>query len=117
MELKEKSDNNKKVKLDKARLRVAEIKGFYIHLIVFFVINTAILVIKIIGNAHYGETFMGPVWHFSTYGTWLFWGIGLALHGVVTFSKNPFIGKRWEKRQIEKFIEEEKREAENFTDY
>lgn len=113
----EKTNNSEKKKLDKARLRVAEIKGFYIHLIVYFIINTTLLIIKIVGTSYYGETFMGPIWHFSTFAAWILWGIGLALHGVVTFSKNPFIGKRWEQRQIEKFIEEEKRKAKNFTDF
>lgn len=113
----EKLVNSEKAKLRKARRRVAEIKGFYVHLMVYVIINTTIIMIKIIGTTYYGETFMGPIWHFSTLVPWFFWGIGLAFHGIKTFSDNPFFGKRWEERQILKYIEQEKRESEKFTNF
>lgn len=112
MEIREKSE---KSKLKKARRKVAELKGFYTHLMVYIVINTMIVVIKLVGTSYYGETFMGPFWHFSTFGVWLFWGIGLAFHGIKTFSNKSVLGKGWEERQIQKYLEQEKREAEKFN--
>lgn len=108
-------DKSEKAKLRKARRRVAEVKGFYVHLMVYITINTMLLIIKIVGTSYYGETFMGPIWHFSTFASWLFWGIGLGFHGLKVFSYSSFFGKRWEERQIQKYIEQEKSEARKFT--
>lgn len=101
-------------KLRRARRRVAELKGFYAHLIVFLVVNTVIVVVKLIGTAHYGETFMGPFWHFSTYGIWLFWGIGLAFHAAKVFGLVPFLGRDWEERQIQKYMDQDKKDVEKY---
>jgi len=54
-------DNAEKSRLDKARVRVSKLKGFYTHLMVYLIINTALLVLKIAGNSYYGENFMGPL--------------------------------------------------------
>lgn len=107
-------DKNKNSKLRRARRKVAELKGFYTHLMVYLAINTMIMLIKIVGTAYYGETFMGPIWHFSTYGTWLFWGIGLAFHALKVFSPIPTLGKDWEKRRIQRYIEKEEKEMEKY---
>lgn len=111
MEIKEKSERSK---LKRARRRVAELKGFYIHLLIYVVINTIIVVVKLVGTAYYGETFMGPLWHFSTFGVWLFWGIGLAFHASKVFGLIPFFSGDWEERQIQKYIEQDKEEAEKY---
>lgn len=111
MEISEKSDRSK---LRRARLRVAALKGFYAHLMVYIVVNTIIVVVKLIGNSYYGETFMGPFWHFSTFGVWLFWGIGLAFHASKVFGFIPFFGRDWEERQIQKYIEQDKKESEKY---
>ena len=94
-------------KYERAKKRVEQIKGFYIHVMVYIVINTMITVIKIVGTTYYGENFMGPIWHFSTLATWLFWGIGLVLHGIMVFKFNHFFNKDWEERQIRKYLEED----------
>ena len=73
-----------------------------------------LLIVKIIGTAYYGDTFMGPLWHFSTFATWLFWGLGLAFHASKVFGFNPFFNKEWEKRQIDKYIEKDKKESEKY---
>ena len=72
----EKDNSGEKARLKRAQLRVKKIKGFYKHLTVFLIVNTLLLLMKVIGNSYYGETFMGPLWHFSTFGTWLLWGTG-----------------------------------------
>ncbi|MFH6604311.1 2TM domain-containing protein [Maribacter algicola] len=94
--------------------KVKELKGFYIHLTIYLTINTVLLMIKIVGNSYYGEGFMGPLWHFSTFGSWLFWGIGLGFHASKVFGFFPFFRTEWERRQIQKYIEQEKKEAEKF---
>ena len=64
-----KIDNNNK--LERAKKRVEEIKGFYIHLAVYIVINAFLLVnvyIRTMGDG-------GNFWQLSTFFTLLFWGL------------------------------------------
>ncbi|MGB5428748.1 2TM domain-containing protein [Eudoraea sp.] len=101
-------ENNNK--LERAKKQVDAIKGFYIHLAVYIVINAFILVNVYIRTMYDGGNF----WNLSTFFTLLFWGIGLAFHGAHVFNFNPFFGKKWEERQIQKYIEKDKRETEKF---
>jgi len=106
--------NEERLKLRRAKKKVEKLKGFYIHLMVYLIINTMITVIKVVGATYYGETFMGPFWHFSTFASWLFWGIGLGFHAIKVFSLNPILGKDWEQRQLQKYIDGEKEEIEKY---
>jgi hypothetical protein len=77
------------VKLLEARRRVAVLKGFYIHLGVFVVVNAILIAI----NA------------FSPGGWWvqwplIGWGIGLIGHGLAVFRPLGRVRKNWEARQI-----------------
>lgn len=101
---------DKNEKLERARKRVEAIKGFYIHLAVYIVINSFILVNVYIRTAAEGESF----WQFPTFFTMIFWGIGLGFHWAHVFNYNPLFGKKWEERQIQKYIEKDKREADKF---
>ncbi|MBT8291835.1 MAG: 2TM domain-containing protein [Eudoraea sp.] len=97
-------------KLERAKKRVDAIKGFYIHLAVYILINSFILVNIYIRTMAEGESF----WKFSTFFTIIFWGIGLFFHWAHVFNFNPLFGKKWEERQIQKYIEKDKREADKF---
>lgn len=91
----------------KAKKKVEKLKGFYTHLIVYLVINTSLLLIKIIGHYYYGDYFMGSLWHFSTFASWLFWGVGLLFHALKVFQKNSLFSADWEERQIQKYLRED----------
>ena len=106
MDLQEKENE----KLNRAKKRVEELKGFYIHLSVYLVINAFIMVNILIRSWDDGDTF----WQFGTFFTPFFWGIGLAFHGAKVFNYNPILGKNWEERQIRKYIEKDKRDASKF---
>lgn len=103
-------ENEPNAKLRRAKKRIEEIKGFYIHLTVYVIVNAFILVNIFIRSLDGGETF----WKFSTFFTLIFWGIGLVFHAAKTFNLNPFFGKKWEERQIQKYIEKDKREANKY---
>jgi hypothetical protein len=94
-------------KLKRAKKRVEELKGFYIHLMVYLVINAFIILNILIRSWSDGDTF----WQFGTFFTPFFWGIGLAFHAAKVFNFNPILGKNWEERQIQKYIEKDKRDA------
>ncbi|WP_411031905.1 2TM domain-containing protein [Spongiimicrobium sp. 3-5] len=111
MELK---DNNGSDKFTRAKKRVEELKGFYIHLTVYLAVNTFITVMKVVRNLGEGETLQQALFDFGSFAIWIFWGIGVLFHALKVFSLNPFLTKGWEDRQIQKFIEEDKKEAERY---
>ena len=97
-------------KLKRAKKRLDELKGFYIHLAVYVAVN-AFIMVNIAIRSHYdSDTF----WQFGTFVTPVFWGIGLLIHGLNTFRVNPFLGRDWEKKQIQKYMDEDKRESDKF---
>jgi len=107
-------ENNDRSKLRRARRRVEELKGFYWHLAVYLAVNLFISISKISRNMVAGESFSEGFFDFGTFAVWFFWGIGLAFHAMKVFSVNPIFGKEWEERQIQKYIEQERKEAEKF---
>ena len=107
-------ENNNFKKKERALLRINELKGFYIHLAVYIVINSFISVNKVLRNMYNGETFEQAFLDFGTFAIWFFWGIGLAFHAMKVFSFNPFFGKDWEERQIKKYMEKEEEDYKSF---
>lgn len=87
----------------KAKKKVDDIRGFYIHLIVYLVVNI-LLMIPIFKYSSFEEI---NIWSFSTA---IFWGIGLAFHAYGVFGKNMMFSKDWEEREIKKLMEKDKRE-------
>ena len=99
----------------RAKKRVKELKGFYIHLAIYLVINSFISVNKIISNVYEnGETFNEAFWDFGTFAGWIFWGIGLAIHGFNVFGLPFLFGKDWEDRKIQKYMKEDDNQFNKF---
>lgn len=105
------SKNNKpSTAYERARKRVDDIKGFYGHLTAYIIVNTILLLAR--GKFHFmllsKEALGDPEFlnwlDWNVYGTPIIWGIGLIIHAISVFAKNPFLGKAWEERQIEKYI-------------
>lgn len=88
---------------ERAKRRVARIRRFYIHAIVYVVVNVLIAILNM-QNLQIGETYF--VW--DNLGTPIFWGIGLLAHGLSVFLPSLLIGKDWEERKIKALLEEEK---------
>lgn len=97
-------------KYKRAKKRIEELKGFYVHLAIYVVINTFLLVNIYIRSL--GEP--GDFWEFSHFFTLIFWGIGLAFHAAHTFKLNPLFGKKWEERQIRKYMDKDKEASEKY---
>lgn len=81
----------------RARKRVEEIKEFYYNIISYcFVIPFLIFI-------NY-QTYWEFKWFlFPVFG----WGLGIAFHAYKVFVNDGVLGRNWEQRQIEKFMEEE----------
>jgi hypothetical protein len=106
-----KSKNTKPLSsYERARKRVDEIKGFYGHLTAYIAVNAVLLLAR--GKIHFMLLSKGALgdpeflnWiDWNIYGTPIIWGVGLLTHGLYVFKMNPFFGKNWEERQIEKYM-------------
>ncbi|MFH6604312.1 2TM domain-containing protein [Maribacter algicola] len=107
-------ENSERAKLRRARKKVEELKGFYWHMAIYLTVNLFISISKISRNMFSGESFGEGFLEFETFAVWVFWGVGLAFHAVKVFSLNPIFGKKWEERQIKKYMEQDSKEVEKF---
>lgn len=85
----------------RAKKRVEAIIGFYWHLAAYVIVNIFLILLIALNS---NEGFTG----FGTYATAFFWGIGLAFHFIGVFGFNFLLGKNWEQRKIDEFIEKER---------
>jgi hypothetical protein len=93
-----------------AKKRVEEIKGFYIHLSVYILVNLFIIISIVYNQYADGE----PLFGWPMLVTPLFWGIGLGIHAANVFGMGLLLGKNWEERMIRKYMDEDRREAEKY---
>lgn len=93
-------------KLNRAKKRVDELKGFYIHFSIYLAVNAFILV-----NIYLNTDDFWQVGHFFTL---FFWGIGVAFHAMNVFRYNPLFSKSWEERQIKKYMDKDRNDANKF---
>lgn len=94
---------NEQIQYENALKRVKRVKGFYMHLMVYVVINLFIVMINI-QNLKADESYF----KLENFFTAFFWGIGLLSHFLSVFGPNLFLGKNWEERKIQELMEQEK---------
>lgn len=77
-------------KIRKARQRVEAITGFYIHAVVYLIVNAGLFLINL---------FTGPEWWVQ----WVIagWGVGLIAHGAVVWGVNHPRVTQWEERKVQ----------------
>lgn len=89
-----------------AKKKMETLKGFYSHLTVYIIINTAIVLV----SANAFDTSESDFSRWGIYVTPIFWGIGLVAHAIyvcfVLYFKINFM-KRWEEKKIKQFLEED----------
>ena len=85
---------------EKARKRVKEIKGFYLNLITYLVVNLVLLIINLVTKPH----------HLWFYWVAIFWGIGILFNAANIFlRKGRFMGSEWEEKKIKKMMDREEK--------
>ncbi|PWL39205.1 hypothetical protein DKG77_09290 [Flagellimonas aquimarina] len=95
-----------KDKLKRAKKQIEELKGFYIHFTIYIIVNTFILINIYLKTDDF--------WQWPHFVTLFAWGIGIFFHASKVFDYNPFFGKNWEKRQIQKYIDKDKKEMDKY---
>ena len=101
-----KTDYNNEQKFIRARKKVKSIKGFYIHLMVYILVNAVILLSQALSDGGWRI-----FWHWQSYSTIIFWGIGLAFHAFGVFGMDFILGKDWEDRKIKEFMDKDKTDS------
>ena len=87
--------NTQEMKYQKAKKRVEEIKGFYIHLIVYVLVNLLLFTINMVTSPR-GLWFIWPL---------MGWGIAIVLHAVSVFFGT--LGTGWEEKKIAELMNKE----------
>lgn len=82
-----------------ARARVRRLRGSNVHLIVYLLVNSGLLVLNLLSGRPFW--FIWPA---------LGWGIGLLAHGV-SVAGWRFLGSDWEERKIREELDRRKREG------
>jgi len=88
---------------DSATRRVRCLRRFYVHAVVYVVVNLMILIL-IAQDLDEGESFF----HWHNFATLIFWGIGLMAHGLTVFLPNFILGKDWEERKIKELMHKDR---------
>ncbi|WP_313502354.1 2TM domain-containing protein [Kaistella carnis] len=92
--------NQNNIKYLEAAKRVKRLKGFYIHAVVYVLVNLFIVV----QNVKSGSSLS----NMDNYWTAIFWGVGLLGHGMSVFLPNMIMGKDWEERKIRELMDKNK---------
>ena len=73
-----------------AKMRIEEIKAFYVHAGIYGVVNTLLIIINWMN--------FDEVW----WSLWalLGWGVGLAIHAMAVYGPISTLMQRWEQRKI-----------------
>jgi fatty acid desaturase len=82
-------------RLARARSRVAALKGFYVHLLVFAIVLAALFLINLATG--------GPWWVLWVL---LGWGIGVIAHAATVFGQTSRAIAEWEERKLKQFLDE-----------
>lgn len=90
------------IRYKEAEKRVKKIKGFYVHLMVYCFTNLLVIALQ------FFDTDDKEQWGWNMLQLPVFWGIGLAAHGLSVFLPPFVLGKRWEEKKIKELMEKEK---------
>ncbi|MDT0643232.1 2TM domain-containing protein [Zunongwangia sp. F363] len=101
--MKKTTDN---IRYHAVRKRVRDIRGFYLHLMVYLAVN---IMLFILVNTR--EGFWGSLGNLTNYSTAFFWGIGLFAHWFGVFGSGLVFGKNWEEKKIRELMRKEERKT------
>lgn len=87
-------------KYKRAKQRVEAQKSFYVHLLVYVLVNLWLFVLDLI-------TMPGEWWF---YWPLIGWGIGLTAHGLAVLVGEGPLGKGWEEKKIRETMAKERPE-------
>ena len=90
--------NTEETRYQEAKERVEAIKGFYIHLTVYVVVNLMLFSINMIVSPD-SLWFIWPL---------MGWGVAVAIHALSVFGFGGRFGADWEERKIRELMEKKR---------
>lgn len=87
--------------LENAQKRIKQKKGLYIHFIFFLIGSVFLIIANTVLGIGKEVTFLGKEWFLFAILIWLFF---LIYHVFNVFVTNKFMGKAWERKQMEKLV-------------
>ncbi|WP_111707489.1 2TM domain-containing protein [Lutibacter citreus] len=99
------NNNLENQKFIRAQKKVKAIKGFYIHLIVYLSVNAFIILSRVLSGDG-----LSALYDWSSYGTLIFWGIGIFFHAFGVFGMDFILGKAWEDKKIKELMDKDKKQ-------
>jgi hypothetical protein len=87
--------NEQRTKYQKTKEKVAALKGFYVHISVYVIVNLGLLLINMMASP-------GRLWFFWPL---VGWGIAIVLHAMRVFGGT--LGSNWEEKKIAELMEKE----------
>jgi hypothetical protein len=88
--------NDQETRYQNAKARVQALRGFYVHLTVYVLVNLLLCTINLL-------TSPDSLWF---YWPLLGWGVGLALHALGVFGAGRRFGAEWQERKINELMEQ-----------
>ena len=87
--------NKEDAKYRKALEKVRRIRGFYVHLAIYALVNSLLFLINI-------ATTPGVLWfYWPLFG----WGTGIVMHAVYVFGFGLWLGPDWEEKKVKEIME------------
>jgi len=81
-----------------AKSRVAQLRGFYVHLTAFIVVNAFLIVLNLLTSPQ-------SLWF---YWVLLGWGIGLVAHALQVYGSFTIFGRDWEERKVQEYLKRDR---------
>lgn len=102
--------------LERANKRIKELKGFYRHILIFIAVNGFLFLLQSgVLRPFMPEGFPTETYYFDWVNANIaIWGIILLVHAIIVYrGKFPFF-KKWEERQIQKYMDEDRNEMDRY---
>lgn len=95
--------------IENAQKRIKQKKRLYIHFIIFLIGSVFLIIANTVLGIGKEITFLGKEWFLFAIIIWLFF---LIYHVFNVFLTNKFMGKAWEKKQLEKLVAKQQQRIE-----
>jgi hypothetical protein len=99
-----------------AEKRVEELKGYYRHILIFVVVNGLLYLLQTgVLNSLLPEAFPKESYYYEWITTnILIWALILAVHTLIIFRHKFAFFKKWEERQIQKYMDEDRSKMDKY---
>jgi len=100
---------NKQTAREAAKKRVQELKGYYSHITIFVIVNGILYLLKTgMLTSLLPEAFPKESYYYDWINSnILIWTLILIVHTLIVFRDKFTFVKKWEERQIKKYMEED----------